>query len=125
MFSTLKLRFTTTNLRSSLFYNTSARHERHECDTSATGVRHKCDMNNTSVTRGKNFDFYNNTSENIFSHAYISYMENEILLAEEQLHPKNYLSEMHRSHAKMRLKSAPQKRNFVIAKLYQKVIQIL
>ena len=51
MFSTLKLRFTTTNLRSSLFYNTSARHERHECDTSATGVRHKCDMNNTSATR--------------------------------------------------------------------------
>ena len=31
-------------LRSSLFYNTSARHEQHECDmndTSATQVRHK------------------------------------------------------------------------------------
>ena len=52
-------------------------------------------------------------------------MENQILLGEEQFHPKSYLSEMHRSHAKMCLKSAPQKRNFVITKLYQKVIQIL
>ena len=33
-------------IKSSLIYNTSARHERHECDTSATRVRHeqrKCD----------------------------------------------------------------------------------
>ena len=26
--------------RSSLIYNTSARHERHECDTNATRLRH-------------------------------------------------------------------------------------
>ena len=74
----------------------SARHERHECDTSDTNVtrvrhkRHKCDSsetratqmrherykNDTSATRVKNFDFDNDTSENIFSHPYISYMAN-------------------------------------------------
>ena len=47
--------------RSSLFCNTSARHERHECST--------------STTRGKNFDFDNGTSENIFPHPYISYKQ--------------------------------------------------
>ena len=54
--------------RSSLSYNTSARHGRHECDT-----------NGTSATRVRNFDFDNGKSENIFSHPYISYMENERL----------------------------------------------
>ena len=46
------------NFRSSLIYNTSARHERHECDTSdtcATQVRHESYMNDTSATRVKNF----------------------------------------------------------------------
>ena len=71
--------------RSSLIYNTSARHERHECgtnatwgrhewdtsDTSATQVQHECYMNYTSATQVKNFDFDNYTSKNIFSHPYI------------------------------------------------------
>ena len=33
-----------------------------------------------SATRVKNFDFHNNTSENIFSRPYISYMANERLI---------------------------------------------
>ena len=40
--------------RSSLIYNTCARHERHECDTSATQaawVQHDWDTRDTSVTR--------------------------------------------------------------------------
>ena len=41
-------------------------------------------------------------------------MASEILQGEEQFHSKNYLLEMSRSHAKMRLKSAPQKLNFLI-----------
>ena len=45
--------------------------ERHECDTS------------------ENLDFDNDTSENIFSHPYISYMTNERLQKEEQFHSKN------------------------------------
>ena len=49
-----------------LLYNTSARHERHECQT-----------NDASATRVKNFDFDNATSENIFSHPYVSYIANE------------------------------------------------
>ena len=46
-------------------------------------------------------------SKNIFSHLYIYYMASERLQGDEQLHAKNYLLEMSRSHAKMRLKSAP------------------
>ena len=32
-----------------------------------------------SATRVENFDFHNNTNENIFSHPYISYIANERL----------------------------------------------
>ena len=48
-------------------------------------------------------------------------MASERLQGEEQLHSKNYLSEMPHSHAKMRLKSAPQKLNFLIAKDISKI----
>ena len=60
----------------------------------------------------RNFDFDNEVSENIFSHPYISYMDNERLQGEEQFHSKSYLLEMPRSNAKMHLKSAPQKLNY-------------
>ena len=43
-------------------------------------------------------------------------MAGERLQGDEQLHSKNYLLEMTRSHAKIHLKSAPQKLNFLIAK---------
>ena len=43
-------------------------------------------------------------------------MARERLQGEEQLHSKTYLLKMPRSHAKMRLKSAPQKLNFLMAK---------
>ena len=68
----------------------------------------------------KNFDFDNDTGKNIFSHIYIYYMANERLQGEEQFHTKNYLLEMSRFHAKMRLKSAPQKLNFLMAKTISK-----
>ena len=113
-------------LRSSLIYNTSARNERHECDTrkhecntSETRVlheRHECYTNDTSATRVKNFDFDNDTGKNIFSHPYIYYMASERLQGEEQFHTKNYLLEMSRFHAK----SAPQKLNFLMAKAISK-----
>ena len=76
----------------------------HEWDTSVTRVlheRHECD---TSATRLKNFDFDNDTSENIFPHPYNSYIANERLQGEERFNSKNYLLEMTRSHAKTRLK---------------------
>ena len=138
----------------SLFYNMSARHERHDCDTSDTSatqvcnerhdcdtsetrvtrvrckcdtsatrttrVRHECYTSGTSATRVKNFYFDNDTSENIFSHPYTSYMANERLKREEKFHSKNYLLEMPHSHAKMLLKSAPQKLNFVMEKAMSK-----
>ena len=43
----------------------------------------------------------------MFSNPYISSMSNEELHGEEHFPSKNYLLEMSRSHAKMRLKSAP------------------
>ena len=119
--------------------DTSATHEWHECntsatlviwvrhewdtsDTNATQVRHECQTNNTSATRMTqvrhewNFDFYNDTGKNIFSHHYIYYMESERLQGEKKFHTKNYLLEMSHFHAKMRLKSAPQKLNSLMAK---------
>ena len=119
----------------------STRHEQHECDTSdtnATWVRHECNTSETWATRvchkcdtgairttrvrheWKNLDFDNCTSKNIFSHSYIYYVASERLQGEEQFHSKNYLLEMPRSHAKMRLKSAPQKLNFLMAKAISK-----
>ena len=47
-------------------------------------------------------------------------MANERLQEEEKFHSKNYLSQMPRSHAKMRLKSAPQKLNFAMVKAISK-----
>ena len=47
-------------------------------------------------------------------------MANERLQGEEQFHSMNYLLEMYRFHAKMRLKNSPQKLNFVIAKAISK-----
>ena len=99
---------------------TRVRHERHKCDTSATQVRHECDTNDTSATRVKNIDFDNDTSKNIISHPYIYYMASERLQGEEQFHSKKYLLEMSRFHAKMRLKSAPQKLNFLMEKATSK-----
>ena len=57
----------------------------------------------------KNFDFDNDTNKNIFSHPYIYYMASERLQREKQFHSKNYLLGMPHFHAKMRLKSAPEK----------------
>ena len=108
----------------------SARHEWHRCDTSATIVprlQHECDRsviratrvqhefctNEKSAIRVKNFDFHNNTSENMFLHPYISYMVNERLQKKEQFHSKNYLSEMY-------FKSAPQRQNFAAANAISK-----
>ena len=70
----------------------------------------------------KSFDFDNDMNENLFLHPYISYIANERLQGEEQFHSKNYLLEKLCSHAKMRLKSAPQKLNIAMAKAIPKVI---
>ena len=43
-------------------------------------------------------------------------MARERLQGEAQFHSKTYVWEMSRFHAKMRLKSAPQKLNFLMAK---------
>ena len=77
-------------------------------------------MNDTSTARVKNFDFDNDTGKNIFSHPYICYMASERLQGEEQFHTKNYLLEISCFHAKIRLKSAPQKLNFLVAKAISK-----
>ena len=126
---------------------TQMQHEWHECNTSETGatrLQHKCNtsatwmtrvqhewyMNDTSVTRvlherhecgtSEKFDFDNETSKNIFSYPYIYYMASERLQREKQFHSKNQLLEMPPFYAKMRLKSAPQILNFLMAKAISK-----
>ena len=47
-------------------------------------------------------------------------MASQRLQGEEQFHSKNYLLEMPRFHAKMCLKSAPQKLNFLMEKATSK-----
>ena len=49
-------------------------------------------------------------------------MANERLQRNEQFHSKNFILEIPRFHAKTRLKSVPQKLNFVMAKAVSKVI---
>ena len=83
-------------------------------------MRQECDTNYTSETQVKNFGFDSDTSKDIFLHPYIYYMLSERLQEEEQLHSKNYLLEMPCFHAKMHLKSAPQKLNFLITKAISK-----
>ena len=50
--------------------------------TRATWLRNVCYTNDTRVTRVKNLDFDNDTSGNIFSHQFISYIANERLQGE-------------------------------------------
>ena len=78
------------------------------------------DTNDASATQMKNSDFDNDASENTFSQPYIGYMANERLQRKEQFHSKKYIFEMPLSHAKMRLKSAPQKLNFAMVKATSK-----
>ena len=92
-------------------------------DTSVTRVRHKRYTNGTNATQEKNFEFDNETSKNIFSHPYISYMANERLQGEEQFHSKIYLLDMHCSNA---FKKSPTKtelcnRKSHIKKLYTRL----
>ena len=68
----------------------------------------------------KNFAFDNDTGKNIFSHPYIYSMTSKRLQGEEQFHTKNCLLEMSRFHANIRLKSAPQKWHFLMAKAISK-----
>ena len=93
-------------------------------------MRHECTKelrerytNYASATRVRNFDLDNDTSESIFSRLYINYVANEKLEGQEQFHSNNYLLEMPRSHAKLHLKSTPQKLNFVMVKSYIKKLR--
>ena len=87
--------------------------------TQATQVQHKCDKSATRTTRVRHkwkILILMMARVKAFSHPYVYYMVSERLQGDKQLHSKNYLSEMRRSHAKMSLKSAPQKLNFSMAK---------
>ena len=99
------------------------RHDQHECDTSVTLAirvsheRHHC---HTSSTRMLHKPHECNTSKNIFLHPHIYYTASERLQGEEKFHSKNYLLEMPCFHAKMLLKSAPQKLDFLMTKVISK-----
>ena len=69
-------------------------------------------MNDTSSTRAKNLEFGILKQHD----SYIYYMASERLQGGKQFHFKSYLLEMLHFHTKMRLKSAPQKLNFLMEK---------
>ena len=115
--------------RSSINYNTSARHERHERDTNETSAtrvlheRHECDTSATRTTQVRHewkVLILIVTRVKTFLHPYIYYVASERLQGEEQFRSKNYLLEMPCFHAKMRLKSAPQKLDFLMTKTISK-----
>ena len=69
----------------------------------------------------KNFDFDNDTSENISLQPYISYMANERLLYGETISfQETIFGNDSRFHAKIRLIIAPQKQIFAMAKILSK-----
>ena len=103
-----------------VYFTTRVPDTRHTSATRTTRVQHAWDTSGTSATRVRNFYFDNDTTENIYSQPYISYMKNKRLQGEEEFHSKNYLLEMPCSHAKKHLKSAPQKLNFVVPKAISK-----
>ena len=101
------------NIWSSLIWNTSARHERHErhkYDTSATQKRHEWETLILITIR--------------FLHPYIYHIASERWHGQEKFHSENYFLEIPSSYAKMRLKSAPQKVNFVMAKAISKSYKV-
>ena len=85
-------------------------------ETRRTRVRHKWKTLILITTQVKIIDFDNETRVNIFSDPYISHTANERPQGEEQFHSRNYLLEMLHSHAKIHLKSAPEKLTFEMAK---------
>ena len=112
--------------RSSLFHKTSAKHERHECDTnnmSATRMlqeRHECNKSAKRTTRVRNewkILILITTRIKTYFHNPILYIANERFQAEGHFNFKNYLLTMPCSHAKM---SAPQQLNFVMRKTISK-----
>ena len=82
-------------------------------DTNTTRVWHECCPNYTNATRVRNFNFDNYTT---FAPLYWH--------GQEKFHSENYFLEIPSSYAKMRLKSAPQKVNFVMAKAISKSYKV-
>ena len=95
----------------------------HKCNrdaTRTTRAQHECYTSNANKKQVKNVDFDNDTSKNIFSRTYIYYMASKRLLGEEQFLSKDCILEMSSFHHKIRLKIAPQKLNFLMAKAISK-----
>ena len=115
---------------SSLIWNTSARHERHErhkYDTSATQKRHEQHECDTSAAQTTQIRHEWETLILItmrFLHPYIYHIASERWQGQEKFHSENYFLEIPSSYAKMRLKSAPQKVNFVMAKAISKSYKV-
>ena len=111
--------------------DTSVTRMRHEWDTSATWMLHERDECDTSATRVLHQGHECDTSEKIlilivtrvktyFYTLIFTIWQSKRLQGEKQFHYMNYLLEMLRSNAKIRLKSAPPKLNLLMAKAISK-----
>ena len=111
---------------SSLIYNTSARHVRHECDTSDTNttpVWHKWDTSATRMTQVRHewkILILITTLVKTYFHTLIFTIWHVKDCKEGNNFILGTLLEIPRFHVKMRLKSAPQKINFLMAKAISK-----
>ena len=104
--------------KSSLFYNNSARHWQHECDTS-----NMSDTRDTSSTRVKILILIMTLIKTYFHVPILAIWQIKDHKERSNFFlSKNYFLEMSRSHAKMCLKSAPQSWILQCQNLYQKVI---
>ena len=113
------------DFESSLFFNTSARHERHErhdCDTIETGAtrvlheRHECDTSATRTTQV----WHEWKILVLITTQVKTYFHTSILAIWWKITRRGTISEMPHSHAEMRLKSPSQKLSFVMGKAISK-----
>ena len=99
----------------------------HKCNTidaSVIQVRQECYTNDTSVTqilhKQKILILITTLVKTYFHTLILTIYKVKDYKKNEQFHSENYLLEMSRFHAKMCLKSAPQKLNFLMAKAISK-----
>ena len=108
------------SVRSSLIYNTSTKHKRHECDTSATRVRHECYKNNKSVARMKKIDLITIRVKTYFHTPIFTIWQVKDYKETNNFITKATFWKLPCFHAKMRLKNAPQKLKFLMTKAISK-----
>ena len=99
---------------------TRVQHEWDTSNTSATQVQHECYTNDTSVTRVKNFNFVTARVKTYFHTLIFTIWQVKGYKERNNLILRTTFWKLSLFHAKIRLKSAPQKLNFLMEKATSK-----